>query len=373
MTRRNTFTTLFTPLFTLGASLSVLSFSMSACAPRVSTEPWSTKSQSSSVPSTSTSNSSASAPPTQIAAPTSFTQASNDAVLREAAGSTDPSTRAHAIEGAMRQPSLLRELAPKALVDQNRGVRFVACMAIGEVRVNEFAHLVQPLLTDESNSVRAAAILALTRMGEPVDPTPLGAMANSDDLETRANAYLVLGLLGNKSAINLIRASLGKSSPLANPLRVRLVDLQGAEALVRLGETREIDSIRAAVFSPPEQEELAAVACEALGRLKDEVSMPMLRNILSSNAARERPSEVRLAAASALLALGAPTTPILSIAKQYVSAPDARVRAQAAVLLGKIATHEAAVYLKTLRMDPDATVRLCASAASLSALAVVPE
>ena len=101
--------------------------------------------------------------------------------------------------------------------------------------------------------------------------------------------------------------------------------------------------------------------------------MPMLRNILSSNAARERPSEVRLAAASALLALGAPTTPILSIAKQYVSAPDARVRAQAAVLLGKIATNEAAVYLKTLRMDPDATVRLCASAASLSALAVVPE
>lgn len=239
-------------------------------------------------------------------------------------------------------------------------------MAVGEARLSEFTHLVQPLLTDDSASVRAAAILTLTRLGVTVDPTPLGAMAASDDLEARANAYLVLGLLGNRSAVPIIRSSLGNATPLANPIRVRLVDLQGAEALVRLGETREIDSIRAAVFSPPEQEELAVVACESLGRLHDEVSAPMLRNILAPNAGRARAPEVRLAAASALLSLGAPSKPILTIAREYVGDADPRVRAQAAVLLGKLASASSTEFLNALRVDSDPTVRLCASAASLS-------
>ncbi len=340
---------------------------LASCAPRNPGEPWSTKSQSTTARSTPSGEGStrsvalSTAPPPNVAL-----SARADAVIREAASSKDPSTRAHAIEGSIRQPALLRELAPKALVDQNRGVRFVACMAIGEAQLSDFAHLVHPLLMDESASVRAAAILTLTRLGETVDPTPLGAMAASDDLEARANAYLVLGLLGNKSAVPIIRSSIGNAPPLANPVRVRLVDLQGAEALVRLGETREIDSIRAAVFSPPEQEELAVVACEALGRLRDEVSAPMLRNILAPSAGRKRAAEVRLAAASTLLSLGAPAAPVLSIAKECVGDPDPRVRAQAAVLLGKIANSASAAMLSALRVDDDPTVRLCASAASLS-------
>lgn len=358
-------------LSAMAVCLTLCASLLTGCTPHQSAEPWSTKSQSATTANTAApkniapkKSSSASTPPNLAL------HARADAVLREAAASDDAQTRAHAIEGSIRQPALLRELAPKGLVDPNRGVRFVACMAIGETRLKEFAHLVQPLLTDESASVRAAAILTLTRLGETVDPSPLGAMAASEDLEARANAYLVLGLLGNKSAVPLIRASLGNASALANPIRIRLVDLQGAEALVRLGETREIDSIRAAVFSPPEQEELAVVACEALGRLRDEVSAPMLRNILAPNAGRKRAPEVCLAAASALLALGAPTEPIVSIARAYVSDPDPRVRAQAAVLLGKTANAESMNYLNVLRVDSNSTVRLCASAASLSPVGI---
>jgi HEAT repeat protein len=287
-------------------------------------------------------------------------------ILRKAVASNWPVLRAHAIEASAKSPALLREIAPRGLVDENRGVRFVACMAIGEAKNTELKRelsvLVRPLLTDESASVRAAAMLALTRCGVSVDVTPLARMLDDSDPEVRANAYLVLGELGNQSAAPLIRESLGRGMKLVNPIRARLVDLTAAEALVKLGDEREIEPIRAALFAPPEQSELTNIACEAIGRLRDEVSRPMLERLLSASGDARRPAEVRLSAARALVKLGGAEASGLAVAREYMGSPDARIRAQAAALLGEVRSPEAIALLGSLIRDGNPSVQVSAAA-----------
>ena len=282
-------------------------------------------------------------------------------VLREASVSKWAAVRAHAIEASIRSPKLLAELVPAALDDENRGVRFVACMAIAEARMPTLAKAVAPLLSDPSASVRAAAMLALSRCGRTVDFTPLAAMLSDNDPEIRANAYLVLGELGNPSATPLIRESLGKGMKLVNPLRVRLVDLAAAEALVKLGDENEIEPIRAALFAPPEQGELTVVACDSVRRLNDEVSRPMLQRIISASGSDQRGPEIRIAAARALAKLGSSRAPIM-IAQQYAEHSDPRVRAQTASLLAQIGSPEAATLLTKLLRDSNPSVQIAAAA-----------
>ncbi len=282
-------------------------------------------------------------------------------VLREASVSKWAALRAHAIEASIRSPKLLAELVPAALDDENRGVRFVACMAVAEARMPTLAKAVAPLLSDSSASVRAAAMLALSRCGRTVDFTPLAAMLSDNAPEIRANAYLVLGELGNPSATPLIRESLGKGMKLVNPLRVRLVDLAAAEALVKLGDENEIEPIRAALFAPPEQGELTVVACDSVRRLHDEVSRPMLQRIISASGSDQRGPEIRIAAARALAKLGSSRAPIM-IAQQYAEHSDPRVRAQTASLLAQIGSPEAATLLTKLLRDSNPSVQIAAAA-----------
>ena len=318
-----------------------------------------------------------------------YTADDSGAILRRASVSSWAALRAHAIEASARNEGLLRELAPRGLVDENRGVRFVTCMAISESKLLtqgaagtqraqaasraqdeldvDLCVLVRPLLSDESASVRAAAMLALTRCGVDVDLTAIAGMLQDADPEVRANAYLVLGELGNRSAVPLIRESLGQGMKLVNPIRARLVDLTAAEALVKLGDEREIEPIRAALFAPPEQSELTSVACDAIGRLRDEVSRPMLERLLGASGESKRLPEVRLSAARALVRIGAPAAAGLAVAREYLGSTDARVRAQTAALLGEIRSPESASLLESLVRDTNPTVQVAAAASLQSA------
>lgn len=296
------------------------------------------------------------------AVPTDTELANAASILRAAAKSNWAVLRANAIEASKSNRALLAELAPRGLVDDNRGVRFVACMTIGEAGDRDLAVLVQPLLQDESDSVRSAAMLALSRCGQTVDLTPIAAMLTDNDPEVRGNAYLVLGELGNRTAVPLIRDSIGRGMKLVNPIRARLVDLTAAEALVKLGDEREIEPLRAALFAPPEQAELTVVACDAIGRLRDEPSRPMLERLLSVGGDAERAPEIRLAAARALLRIGNAENVALAVSRQYHANPDARVRSQAAMLLGEVRTPEALDLLSRLIRDSDPTVQVAAAA-----------
>jgi hypothetical protein len=239
-------------------------------------------------------------------------------------------------------PSLLLEHGARGVVDENRGVRFIATMAIGRATLGALAPVLQAGLLDDSESVRAATIFALRSLGEGVDPSPLASMVQSEDPEVRGNATMVLGMLGNPSAIPLIESSLGQGMRLQNPMRVRITELQAAEALVALGKEEDVEPIRAALFAPVEQGELTVLACDMLGRLGDQQARPMLMRLLLAEGNQRRPPEIRVAAAGALFRLPAPWEPGLEkVLLEQVGAEDPRLRVQVAAALRQVPGEEA--------------------------------
>jgi HEAT repeat protein len=287
-------------------------------------------------------------------------------ILRQAARSESPGLRANAYEALLSRPEVLGELVAPGLADPNRGVRFVAAMCIGRARLRELAHLVEPLRSDPSLSVRAAALFAMHRCGRRVDLTPLAEMVRSNDPEVRSNAFLVLGELGDRSAIGLIRSSLGRGMLRVNPIRVRLVELQAAEALLELGVDEEIEAVRAALFAPVEQGELSILACQIIARIRDESSVAMLERLLEASGAFVRPPEIRLAAAEALASLRVPVrADLFGLAATAAASPDPLVRVQAAAVLGRLGDQRSAVQLGELLSDGDASVRVAAAGSLL--------
>ncbi len=278
-----------------------------------------------------------------------------------------PIVRATAYEALEGNPDALYEAAPFGLIDENRGVRFVAAMSVGDAGLAGLAPLISPLLSDPSESVQAAAIYAMNRIGEGADPSPLAAMARSDDPEVRANAYLVLGLMGNPSAIPLIESTLGKGMRLVNPMRVRLTELQAAEALVLLGDQDDIEPIRAALFTPVEQGEITVLACDMLGRLGDEQARAMLFRMIAASGNQTRPPEIRMAATAALFRLGPPLPEDLeNLILSQVGDRDPRRRVQAAACLAVVPGQTALAALEGLLSDGEPMVRTAAAGAILS-------
>lgn len=289
--------------------------------------------------------------------------------------------RAYAYEAMQHAPDLLLVHGGRGVVDENRGVRFVATMAIGRSGLGRLASVLHPGLLDESDSVRAATIFALRSLGEGVDPSPLAAMVASDDPEIRGNATMVLGMLGNPSAVPVIQSSLGRGMRLQNPMRVRITELQAAETLVQLGREEDIEPIRAALFAPVEQGELTVLACDILGRLEDQQARPMLMRLLLAEGNQRRPPEIRVAAAGAIFRLPPPFEPGLEeVMLEQVRADDPRLRTQVAAALRFVPGEAASKSLDRMLADTDPLVRIAAAGAILAradttgaATAVVPD
>ncbi len=288
------------------------------------------------------------------------------AAVLEAAASAVPQVRANAIEAAQHEPGHVEALAKRGLTDENRGVRFVSAMTVGNAGLRSLAGQVEPLLLDESESVRAAAIFALRRCGLHADLSPLGRFIRSDDPEVRANAALVLAELRNPSAAPMIRDAVGAGMRLVPEARVRVVNLQMAEAMVRLGAEAEIEAVRAALFAPPEQGELTALACMMCGRLGDRRSIPNLEQLARRAGPSRPPAEVRMAAVWALAGLD-PARADEGVPLEYRRSDRPELRAQSALTLGRIASPAALQALAALLEDPDPLVRVAAAAAVLQA------
>ena len=294
--------------------------------------------------------------------------------LQEAIFNDYSLVRAYAYEAMEHDPSLLQEYGSNGLVDENRGVRFVTTMAIGRTCLTTLAPLIEPGLLDPSLSVKAASIYALRELGQPVDPSPLAAMAMGEDPEVRGNAYMVLGMLGNPSAISVIDASLGQGMRLRNPMRIRITELQAAEALVMLGDEADVEPLRAALFSPVEQGELTVLACDMLGRLQDERARPMLMRLILADGNERRPPEIRVAAANAILRLPPPyENGLEKVILQYVDAENPLLRTQVASALANGPSPEASQALDRLLADQNPIVRTAAAGALLERAAASSE
>lgn len=288
-------------------------------------------------------------------------------ILRQAADAEYSLLRANAIEAMQFAPEHLDPLVRRGLVDDNRGVRFVAAMTIGEYRMDSLAHLLEPLLHDESESVHAAAIYALKRCAKTADLTPLSSMIVSDDPEVRANAAVVLGDLGNSTAVPVIRQALGRGMDRVNAAKVKMVDLQLAEALVKLGEVRQIEAIRAALFAPAEEAELTALACMMCARLRDERAVPNLIRLARLTGQFQQPAEVRMAATWALAHID-PARTTTEVPMEYVTSTQYQLRVQAALTLGEIGDSASLGVLTTMLADGNPLVQVAAASAVLQVL-----
>jgi HEAT repeat protein len=293
-------------------------------------------------------------------------------LLVQASESSNPLLRAHAIEALSLAPNHIENVARRALADENRGVRFAAAMTVGRLKLTTIAPLVQPLLHDESPSVQAAAIYALRRCGNPINPTPLSGMLLGDDPEIKANAAFVLGEMGEKSAVDLLRYSVGKGLHGVPSAKAKIIELQIAEAMVKLGSRRQLDVIHAALYAPTEEAEIAALACQMCARLRDASAAPDLSNLMRNDTQSGPPAEVRMAAAMALAQIDPtrardpqrrPTA--VDVTLQYIHSADYRLRAQAATTLGVIGDTSTLPQLTRLMSDENSIVQVAAAGAVL--------
>jgi len=285
-------------------------------------------------------------------------------ILEDASRSETPLVRANAIEMLETQVEPLRDVVTRGLVDSNAGVRFASCMALGRQRLCGISDLVWPLLVDPSQSVRAAAIFALAVCGEDVDQTPLAAMVLSSDRVLRANAAMVLGEIGNPSAAAMLREAMTRPLEREDADVVRASELGLAEALVRLGDRRHLETIRAAFFAPAAQGELTALASQMAGRLGDRTLVPALAALALADGPRKPGPELRLVAAEALARID-PTMTLAVLAIDLSGHEFPEVRMQAAFVLAWDRSDQGLRALEQMFSDSDPRVRVAAAGAVL--------
>lgn len=289
--------------------------------------------------------------------------------LMQLASSEDPQVRANAIEGLILAPARLEVVLPGALADSNAGVRTVAAMAVGRAEIEGVLSAVEPLLKDESPYVRAAAIYALRKNGRETNPTPLGGMVMQDPSpRVRAHAAFLLGELGDKGTSSLLREAANEDVIRASAAEFKVLSVQIAEALVKLGDNEQLHTIRAALYpATPDELDATVLAIQVLGSLEDKAAAGQLRNLLTmqDTAGRAMPIEVRLAVVGTLGRLGEPVeTGEVAWALSEGSEPQ---RIQAAWAFGEIAGSAAIRRLEGAMGEGSERVRVAVAAAMLKA------
>lgn len=301
--------------------------------------------------------------PTPIQAEGALAQART--ILLEAARDAAPAMRAHAVEAAEFDSTLANRVLPIALRDANRGVRFIAVVVVAHRADESYLPVLERLRVDPALSVRAAAAAALAHLNRKVDRTPLAEAAFSKIPEHRANAAMLIGAFGTQQDVRLLREA--SSSPFASgtpEAQRRIVEFGFAVAAAELGDPDALESVRAGVFAPEEQGELALLACEALGRLGDQTYAGVLEERAFRAASGEIPLEIGLAAAGAVAELRSELAPVEWIVEMG-SHEQPLIRQQSAAILGLAAGSEAEVQLLAMLQDPDPLVRASAAVSVL--------
>ena len=215
-------------------------------------------------------------------------------ILQVAARDPDPFLRANAIEAMQNVPDRALPLAQIGLDDEHPVVRFTSLVTIGKMRLRELGPAAVRALDDPDPSVRAAAMYAARRCGQEVDISEMAQMLASPNPSVRSNVVMLLGLMGDRSALPMIdaQAKVPMPSRRVDKLRRTIVRVQVAEAQVLLGDADAISPLRAAVFS--EFDEVRVLAVTMLGRLRDASAETALMAIIER---KDEPIELKLAAA----------------------------------------------------------------------------
>ena len=288
--------------------------------------------------------------------------------LSELATSPDAQTRANVVEAVQLAPERLERVVRAGLTDENQGVRSVSAMVVGRRRLMSLLGGVKPLLDDNSPYVWTSAVYAFARCGEPDEramANMVALMLNSESPRLRSFIAVMLGNLGEPSAVGPLTDAILNIPVRADPTQVRLMELQVAEAMFKLGKQKQIEVIRAALYpSQVNDLEATALAAQILGEIRDRASVGALIGLTQAVQQNQlMPAEVRLAAAGSLALLGHPQGSF--IAKEFWASGDAALRAQAAYVYGRTGQLENLSKLETLLADPSPQVRVAAAAGIL--------
>lgn len=288
-------------------------------------------------------------------------------VLQTIAANGMPEERGNALEALSATPARLGGVIEPALGDKSEGLRAVAAMAAGKAKYDRASEQLRALLNDPSWYVRTAAMYAMKRAGQNVDISAVGAMLFEPSPRVRAQAAFILGELGERSALGPLREAARDNLGRANPAETRLMDLQIAEARVKLGEESALADIRAALY-PARSEDLeaTALACQIIGQVRDQASVNQLINLTKQkdDAGSLMPAEIRLAAAGALAKLNRQPKNAAGVAKEYLGSSTDAIRAQAASVIGESGDAESLQVLEQLLIsDASGRVRVAAAAA----------
>ncbi|MEO1008526.1 MAG: HEAT repeat domain-containing protein [Planctomycetota bacterium] len=287
------------------------------------------------------------------------------AALERYAGDPNPVVRGNALEGLLEAPGRASPVLRRALNDESPGVRAIALMAIGRAERASLLDDAEPLLRDPSPYVRLSAVYAMAANRAPRQMSTLAdAVLEADDPRLRAHAAVILGELGNESALPLLRQAARRPMRLADPVQLQLMRLQMGEAMVKLGDEAQVHPLRAALYpARPEELEAAALAARILGEVRDRGSVDQLILLTAKEdeTGRKLPPEVRLSAVYALAEIGQPQG--FFIAEEYLAHPSPQVRALAALSLGRTGQARHLPVLEGMLADADPAVRVHAAAA----------
>lgn len=178
-----------------------------------------------------------------------------------------------------------------ALLDDHPAVRFAACVAIGERKDKAGMGAVRQRISDADAGVRVAALFALHRLGDDsqTQRIPVYLLENPDPA-VRRNAAMVLGIMGEKSAVKVLASAMKDRDP-----GVRNYAL---EALTRLGNPEARQELTFMANSGVGADETFAV--QALSAVAD----PRLEDLLRYKFQNALHVETKLAAARGLAMLG---------------------------------------------------------------------
>jgi HEAT repeat protein len=283
-------------------------------------------------------------------------------LLQLEARSKEPDIRANCVEAL--QPltdDRSLDVIEQGLHDPDWVVRFASCMACGHRKVKTLGPVLQSMaVTDPNENVQVAAIYASARVGNTTSMGRLAETLSGPDVSVRANTALVLGLLGDKSAIPLLQSRAKETEPRAKfeitAALARLGDPSGITALVAFSVSKYVEDRIFAMSTWPEIDNPDA-ADVLLSGLQD--PMPGIKN--PSHEVRLMSARIQLTAARGLGKLG--NRAGRKVAVEGISDANPEIRSLAALALGNILDPSEDGALVHMLSDPDERVRVAAAGA----------
>ena len=297
--------------------------------------------------------------------------------LRDDVNSRDPLLKVRAIEACV---NLRLDKAPDICMKAVRSpvpmLQFAGAMGFIELPISSAEPALRELLSSEDGSVRLAAIGALHRLEKHEYSQELIDALGSPDRKIRGDALIVLGRIGDKSAIEAIQ-------PLLENESIESVRLQAAEALVLLGDENALPKLQLWQYSTNYQERVFAVLLMGQVQPSPDFTADLLQSLDDPNQLVQMEAAKSLGLlgnqagyAKAVKYLNPSSMTKRSIAQQIGVGPDdpqlqneiTKIRSAAALALGEIGQWDAAKHLAKNIDDKDPHVALAAAYGSLKLL-----